>query len=500
MNEVTRQEYENFILQNRTRVNRYLNIALLCFTITGPAIALGVKAGFFPDVTYTACLVISLYVLGMSLIHYILMKKMPKSLFTALFALTALDILLVYMTYSHVNIFLTWFLVPILSLLFCDKIIFCYSVCLNYVLMFTTTWLTASYQVALRDDYVDAAAYFRDVMGGYTIETVILSISAYMIGKLTEDHYRELFRQYGRIKSHEKEMGEKMKLLESMVEIYDNVNYINFIDSTEMSLRDNLHTKHDIDMSTQTHTIMSQGIKANVMPDQTEAYLNFTNIKTVRARLSQKKIISADFIDVVKGWFRAQYITVDSTIDGIPNSIIFTTRNVDDEKRREEHLIRISMTDEMTRLYNRRCYDEDLDEYRKLESLEEDFVLFSVDVNGLKSVNDTKGHAAGDELIKGAANCLALIIGHKGKVYRTGGDEFMAIVHTDNPEELREEIQKKASEWHGVYIDKVTLSVGYATTKEHIEAKVDELERLADADMYMEKEKYYKSMGIERRR
>jgi diguanylate cyclase (GGDEF)-like protein len=347
---------------------------------------------------------------------------------------------------------------------------------------------------------VDAIAYFRDVMGGYTIETVILSISAYMIGKLTEDHYRELFRQYGRIKSHEKEMGEKMKLLESMVEIYDNVNYINFIDSTEMSLRDDMNTKHGIDMSTQTHTIVSQGIKANVMPDQMEAYLNFTNIKTVRARLSQKKIISADFIDVVKGWFRAQYITVDSTIDGIPNSIIFTTRNVDDEKRREEHLIRISMTDEMTRLYNRRCYDEDLDEYRKLESLEEDFVLFSVDVNGLKNVNDTKGHAAGDELIKGAANCLALIIGHKGKAYRTGGDEFMAIVHTDNPEELREEIQKKASEWHGVYIDKVTLSVGYATTKEHIEAKVDELERLADADMYLEKEKYYKSLGIDRRR
>ena len=172
---------------------------------------------------------------------------MPKSLFTAIFALTALDILLVYMTYSHVNIFLTWFLVPILSLLFCDKIIFCYSVCLNYVLMFTTTWLTAAYQVALRDDYVDSVAYFRDVMGGYTIETVILSISAYMIGKLTEDHYRELFRQYGRIKSHEKEMGEKMKLLESMVEIYDNVNYINFIDSTEMSLRDDMNTKHGID-------------------------------------------------------------------------------------------------------------------------------------------------------------------------------------------------------------------------------------------------------------
>lgn len=57
-------------------------------------------------------------------------------------------------------------------------------------------------------------------------------------------------------------------------------------------------------------------------------------------------------------------------------------------------------------------------------------------MNGLKTVNDTKGHAAGDELIKGAADCLALSVGNKGKVYRTGGDEFMAVVHSDDPEHL----------------------------------------------------------------
>ena len=93
---------------------------------------------------------------------------------------------------------------------------------------------------------------------------------------------------------------------------------------------------------------MNQRIKNQVMPDQMDNFLKFTNIKTVRARLSHKKVISSDFIDIVSGWFRAQYITVDSTLDGIPNVVIFTTRNVDEEKRREENLIRISMTDEMT--------------------------------------------------------------------------------------------------------------------------------------------------------
>ena len=108
---------------------------------------------------------------------------------------------------------------------------------------------------------------------------------------------------------------------------------------------------------------MNQRLKNTVMPSHLDNFLTFTNITTVRERLRHKKIISGDFIDVVAGWFRAQYITVDAAPDGLPNVVIYTTRNVENEKRREEHLIRLSMTDEMTRLYNRRCYDDDLAEY-----------------------------------------------------------------------------------------------------------------------------------------
>jgi diguanylate cyclase (GGDEF)-like protein len=234
------------------------------------------------------------------------------------------------------------------------------------------------------------------------------------------------------------------------------------------------------------------------MPDQVEDFLNYTNIKTLRSRLAQKKLISADFIDVVSGWFRAQYITVDATEDGIPTSIIYTTRNVDEEKRREENLIRISMTDEMTRLFNRRCFDEDL-QVIKESPLASDFVVFSLDVNGLKTVNDTKGHAAGDELIKGAANCLALTIGHMGKAYRTGGDEFMAIVHTENPEAIRNAIHDRAKDWRGVYTDEITMSIGYAAYQDHPDATLDDLEHIADEDMYKEKDRFYKERGLDRR-
>ena len=492
-------KYEQFLIDNRANVNKYLNIVLWFFVATGPAIAAGVHAGVFKDIRYSTCVGISVVVILLSGIHLLMLKTIPKSTLTCLFALTALDALIVYMACSHVSIYLTWFLVPLLSILFCDRSIYFYAMILNYILMVSATWATSSYEAALQTEYEDNIAFFADRLGGFTIESLIMFASGYIIGKLATRYFKKLFSQYQVISEQEKSVTEKMKLLDSMAEIYDNVNLIDFVNNTEMSLRDAEQKKHGIDMSAQTHTLMAQQISNQVMPDQLDAFMTFTNIKTVRSRLSHKKLISADFIDVVSGWFRAQYITVDSTLDGIPNVVIYTKRNVDDEKRREENLIRISMTDEMTRLYNRRCYDEDLGIISQ-NGIDDDLVLFSIDINGLKRVNDSLGHAAGDELIKGAAECLVLSLMKYGKVYRTGGDEFIGILHTDDPESVRADVREKAAEWHGEYVDKLTLAVGYASHKDHPEAETNELEQMADSDMYSEKGRYYRESGIDRRR
>ncbi|MDO4537644.1 MAG: GGDEF domain-containing protein [Coriobacteriales bacterium] len=497
--ETSAQSYQDFLLSNRVRVNQYLNVILWLFTLTGPALAIGVVTGAFPDITYMTCIGTSVLVAILSGVHMLLLKLKPKSRITSFFALIALNIVVVYLSLNYVNIQLTWFLVPLLSLLFCDRPAYFGSLILNYVLLLASMWQMAPHYSELTVEFETVRAYFFNEVGGLTIETFIMASSGYIILKLTDQYFRELFRQNEIIRAKEQSEKEQLSLLNSMAEIYDNVNLIDFVASTEMSLRDPKKTKHKIDMPTQTHTRMNQSLAQHVMPDQLDAFLTYTNITTVRDRLRNRKIISSDFIDVVTGWFRAQYISVQADKDGRPDVVIYTTRNVDDEKRREEHLIRLSMTDEMTRLYNRRCYEEDLAEYRK-EPLPDDFVVFSIDVNGLKKVNDTLGHAAGDELIKGAADCLVLTIRQGGKAYRTGGDEFMAVVHTNSPEKIRESIHQKASEWHGMYTDKITMSVGYAAFRDHADASVDDLEHIADADMYAEKERYYRETGIDRRR
>ncbi|MBO5550841.1 MAG: hypothetical protein J5966_02685, partial [Lachnospiraceae bacterium] len=137
--------YDAFKKENRIKVNHYLNIILFFFVITGPAIALGIRTGMFPNVDYITCFGISIFILVLSFVHLYLRKSLPESVATSVFALIALNILLVYMTCAHVSIYLTWFLVPLLSLLFCDRKIYYFASASNYIFMIIAAWITAPF-------------------------------------------------------------------------------------------------------------------------------------------------------------------------------------------------------------------------------------------------------------------------------------------------------------------------------------------------------------------
>lgn len=89
----------------------------------------------------------------------------------------------------------------------------------------------------------------------------------------------------------------------------------------------------------------------------------------------------------------------------------------------EQILSEISHTDQLTGLLNRRAYDRDLQKLKGESSLG---VVFC-DLNGLKRVNDQKGHEAGDAYLKRFAVLLEEHFGH-GCVYRISGDEFVVLV------------------------------------------------------------------------
>lgn len=163
-------------------------------------------------------------------------------------------------------------------------------------------------------------------------------------------------------------------------------------------------------------------------------------------------------------------------------------------------LLTISNTDALTRFYNRRAYEADIMSMPEIPQ-EKEFCYISADLNGLKAVNDSLGHAAGDEIIQGAADCLRRCLGGFGKLYRTGGDEFVGIIYADENKlhDILADLKETVSEWSGNLVGSLSLSVGSAAKAEHPDSTVMELSKIADKRMYEEKSSYYKSRGIDRR-
>ena len=157
-------------------------------------------------------------------------------------------------------------------------------------------------------------------------------------------------------------------------------------------------------------------------------------------------------------------------------------------------MIYISQTDELTKVYNRRFYEQQLSEYAE-KSPPKDFVFMLFDLNGLKAVNDSLGHNAGDELIKGVASCLIRTFGNSGQIYRIGGDEFVVMLFADEKKfnAMNDDFNDIISNWSGEFVKGISVSYGYVSTREFPKMSVHEMSMLADKRMYENKAAYYKN-------
>lgn len=180
---------------------------------------------------------------------------------------------------------------------------------------------------------------------------------------------------------------------------------------------------------------------------------------------------------------------------------LFIMDDITKEYVRSMKAQKMALTDGLTGFGNRRAYEQDMEKYSGKE-LDERFVYIAMDINGLKAVNDSLGHDAGDELILGAAECIKKSIGRDGKIYRIGGDEFIAILFVE--EEKREEIRNRlltiVGSWSVEKVKELALSLGQTSRKEFPDKTAAELAKIADMRMYEDKNEYYRRTGKDRRK
>ena len=171
------------------------------------------------------------------------------------------------------------------------------------------------------------------------------------------------------------------------------------------------------------------------------------------------------------------------------------------EKRNVQKWMKQSNTDELTGFLNRHAYEAEMRKFVE-DDPSDDFVYVSMDVNGLKTVNDSFGHNAGDELLVGASECMKKCFGEYGKIYRIGGDEFIALIYADAKtlKKIKTDIEVATANWHGKLVGHLAVSCGYVTREEKKELTVKQMAVVADRRMYDAKAKYYKSQGVDRRR
>lgn len=171
------------------------------------------------------------------------------------------------------------------------------------------------------------------------------------------------------------------------------------------------------------------------------------------------------------------------------------TQKMMQEKERD-FLIKSAYTDELTQIHNRRYCMEYMTRVREMEN--PDYTVFCFDLNNLKTTNDTYGHAQGDILIRSAADVIVNAFESHGIVARMGGDEFIAIAETNNPEEIsamigefRDNIAQKNEEIPDLHL---SIAFGYASCSPK-EYNIEKIYQIADDLMYENKQKMKKSSG-----
>ena len=154
-------------------------------------------------------------------------------------------------------------------------------------------------------------------------------------------------------------------------------------------------------------------------------------------------------------------------------------------------VIQLTKKDSLTGLLNRHAYFADISNDPSSIT-----ALISVDMNGLKYLNDNIGHTAGDEALISISLCLARPLSNKQSAYRVGGDEFI-IVCRKTSEEAVEKIIEKIKKY--VKDTGYSCAIGYSFNLEG-NKPISDLLKESDKMMYEEKEKHYLATGEERRR
>ena len=184
----------------------------------------------------------------------------------------------------------------------------------------------------------------------------------------------------------------------------------------------------------------------------------------------------------------------------VSNFAIMRSREDESERRRVDAQI-VANRDPLTGVKSKHAYNTKEAELNDLigTDLTVEFAVVVCDVNGLKQVNDTLGHKAGDEYIRSASMMICQLFKHS-PVYRTGGDEFVVILQgADYEDRARIMSDLDAQSVAHIRSGQVVVASGLADYVEGRDQQVASVFERADALMYQRKKELKALQGLPER-
>ena len=156
------------------------------------------------------------------------------------------------------------------------------------------------------------------------------------------------------------------------------------------------------------------------------------------SRLENRRQLTEDYRMIVSGG-KTQFSRMSVTYSSDHSHFIICVENRDNDVRREQEQVaalslanEMARRDELTHTKNKTAYHEMEKELQKcIDAGSGSFGIVVADINGLKAVNDTKGHKAGDEYIRACCLLVCRVFQHS-PVFRIGGDEFVVVLRSED--------------------------------------------------------------------
>ena len=245
-------------------------------------------------------------------------------------------------------------------------------------------------------------------------------------------------------------------------------------------------------------TTSRDNIRRTAHPDDIPQFLAAFTRENVLQELEQSGTFTITYRLIMNGTPTYVHMKATRMADRSDPHMVVGVSNIDVQMRREQEHAQalrsakeVAYRDSLTGVKSKHAYTEDeaaLNE-RVRNGHSEAFALVICDVNDLKTVNDTKGHAAGDELIRAACREICQVFAHS-PVYRYGGDEFVVLLRGGDYER-RGELLGRMSAFNEEHLhdDGPVVACGMARYLRGDDTSVASVFERADTAMYEDKRK-----------